>query len=296
MKQEMRIKLPEKRNIPATEIYIKTYIKKAPLGQRDILVMVPGGPGNDHSTYDALDNSMAKTLLPYVDILLFDPRGCGKSKKSLAEHCTLERYIEDIESIREHFKISSQHFILFGQSYGAIAALGYAVKYPEKLKKLILISGAASSEFLKEAQQNLLKKGTPEQKKWGEKIWAGAFPESPEQVAEYYEIMGPLYSHYFKPAVTTTIPTLTYNVEVLNLGFKKFLREFDYRPELSKVKCKTLILWGEDDWIADKKQATIIHNGITDNELVIFKHCSHLFWVDQFEKFMQKIIEFLVNK
>lgn len=287
----MTLKLPARKNIPATEVYIKIYTTSGQLGLRDILVMVPGGPGNDHTTYDVSDNSIANTLLPYVDIILFDPRGCGQSEKSLAEYCTLEHYIEDIESIREHFKISSRQFVLFGQSYGAIAALGYAVKYSEKLKKLILISGAASSEFLQEAKQNLLRIGTPEQIKWGEKIWAGAFTGSAEEVVEYYETMGPLYSYYFKPGAST--PTLTYNVEVFNLGFSKFLKEFDYRPQLSQIKCKTLILWGENDWITDKNQAAILHEGIAGSELVIYKHCGHLFWVDQFEKFMKKIIEFL---
>lgn len=291
MKQEFMIKIPARKNAPETSIYIKTYTKSGHIGERDTLIMMPGGPGNDYTTYDSPDNSIARNLFPYVDIILFDPRGCGNSEKSSPEYCSLQHYIDDVENIREYFKISSNYFMIFGQSYGAIAALGYAIKYPSKLKKLILIGGAASSEFLQEAKQNLARIGTPEQQKWGERIWAGTFTDSPEEVAEYYETMGPLYSVSFKPDMPT--PSITYNVDVLNLGFSKFLKEFDYRPELSRIKCKTLILWGEDDWIADKKQAVIIHNGIAGSELIIYKHCGHLFWVDQWEKFMNKMIEFL---
>ena len=46
-------------------------------------------------------------------------------------------------------------------------------------------------------------------------------------------------------------PPLTYNVDVLNFGFGDFLKKFDFRPALKNVNCKTLILWGADDWISD---------------------------------------------
>lgn len=284
------IQLAARNGIPATSIYAEIHTKNGILGQRNILILVPGGPGNDHTTYDSPDYSITKALTPYVDIILFDPRGCGASEKSSPKYCTLEHYIDDIENIREYFKIPASQFILFGQSYGSIAALGYAIKYAEKLKKLILVGGAASYEWLEEAKENLLRIGNSEQKKWGEKLWAGKFTGLPNEVAEYYETMGPLYSYTFKPGQPT--PSLTYNVEVFNLGFTQSLREFDYRPHLSKVTCPTLILWGEEDWISDKKQAVIIHKGITHSELVIYSQCSHLLWIDQWQKFVNKMLEY----
>ncbi len=288
----MMIQLAARKNVPETSIYIKQYIKSK-LGERDILLMVPGGPGNDHTTYDSAFNSIAQALFPLVDIILFDPRGCGSSEKSATSYCTLDHYIEDIESIRAYFKIPQNQFILFGQSYGSIAALGYAIKYNTKLKKLILMGGAASSNFFTEAKENLLKRGTPEQQKLGEKIWTGTFTGSAKEVSEFYEIMGPLYSYTFKPGMSSDV-ALTYNVEVLNFGFSQFLKKFDYRSRLSQVKCRTLILWGEDDWISDKKQAKVINEGIRDSELVMYTQCSHLVWIDQWEKFLYKMNEFLV--
>lgn len=291
MKKETIIKLPARENVPETSIYTKMYTNSELV---DTLILVPGGPGNDHSMYDTPTHSIAKSLSAYVNVILFDPRGCGQSQKSSAQYCTLEHYIDDIEGIRKHFKIPPDRCVLFGQSYGSIAALGYAIKYSSKLKKLILIGGAASGEFLKEAKQNLLAIGTPEQIRFAEKLWNGTFTGSPEEVSEYYQIMGPLYSVSFKPGLPT--PSITYNVDVLNLGFGKFLKEFDYRSQLSQVTCTTLILWGEDEWILDRKQVDIIHQGIANSELVIFPHCGHLLWIDQWEKFLEKTKEFLTNQ
>lgn len=292
MKQEMIIKIAARKNVPETSISIIVYTKSGRLGERDAMIMVPGGPGNDYTTYDSPDHSIAKALLPYIDIILFDPRGCGNSEKSPTEFCSLEHYIDDIENIRDYFKIPFNQFVLFGQSYGSIAALGYAIRYHSTLKKLIIIGGAASGEFLKEAQENLLKRGNPLQKKFGEKIWTATFTGSPEEVSEFYEVMGPLYSYSFKPGAATDV-ALTYNVDVLNFGFGKFLKKFDYRPSLSQIKCQTLILWGEDEWIFDKKQINIIHSEIKNSKLITYQHCSHMLWIDQWEQFLQDIRDFL---
>ena len=285
------IQLPARKNVPSTSIYTKLYVKSK-LGERDILLMVPGGPGNDHTTYDSSFNSIAKALFSDVDIILFDPRGCGSSKRSAVHYCTLEHYIDDIESIRKHFNIPQDKFILFGQSYGSIAAFGYAIKYHQQLKKLILIGGAASGDFFQQAQENLLKRGTSAQQKLSEKIWTGTFNGSAAEVSEFYEIMGSLYSYTFKPGMSADV-ALTYNVDVLNLGFSQFLKTFNYRDHLFQVSCQTLILWGKEDWICDIQQAEIIHKGIRNSELIIFERCSHLVWIDQWEKFLNETTTFL---
>ena len=291
MKRETTIKLAARRDVPQVELYCQYYSKSGKLGARNVLLAIPGGPGNDHAIYDPPDHSMAKALFPYADILLFDPRSCGKSEITKTKYSSLDHYIDDIEAIRDHFKISPNKLIVMGQSYGSIASLGYAIKYPNHLKKLILIGGGASHEFFEEAQNNLSKIGTPKQQELAKKLWTGTFTGDPEENDEFFQAMTPLYQLTFKPGMPT--PPLTYNVDVLNFGFGDFLRKFDFRPTLKNVKCKTLILWGADDWISDKNQATIIHQGIKGSTLKIYSHCSHLLWLDQWDKFLADVTEFL---
>lgn len=287
----MMIKLPARKNIPSSSIFAEVHTTIGHLGQRDVLIFIPGGPGNDHAIYNPPDHSMAKILFPHADILLFDPRSCGKSEIAKSDYSSLDHYIDDIEAIREHFRISPDKLIILGQSYGSIAALGYAIKYPNSLKKLILIGGAASHEFLDEAKRNLNIIGTPKQQELAKKLWTGTFTGDPNENDEFFQAMTPLYQLTFKPGMPT--PPLTYNVDVLNFGFKHFLRKFDFRPTLKNVKCKTLILWGADDWISDKHQAKIIHEGIEGSILKIYSHCSHLLWLDQWEKFVEDVTKFL---
>lgn len=287
------INIPARQAIPKTQLYTQVYTESGNLGKRDVLIFIPGGPGNDHTACDYAEHSFAESLFPYVDVILFDPRGCGKSEKSAIEYCTLDHYIDDIEAIREYYNISPNQGVLLGSSYGSIAALGYSIKYQSKFKKLILIGAAASGEFIKEAKQNLKEKGTLAQQEMGGKILTGSFTLSPDVVSEYYETMGPLYSLSFKPGLPT--PAITFDFELVNLGFRTFLKDFDYRLKLPQVKYETLIITGEEDWIFDKNQAIIIYDGIAGSQLIVYQNCGHMIWIDQWEQFLTDIIKFIRN-
>ena len=70
-------------------------------------------------------------------IIMFDQRGCGKSKPmgELKENTT-KYLISDIEKLRKYLKIDS--WIVSGGSWGSTLALAYAQSYPKKVKALIL--------------------------------------------------------------------------------------------------------------------------------------------------------------
>jgi proline iminopeptidase len=70
-------------------------------------------------------------------IILFDQRGCGKSKPhaSLDENTTLD-LVEDLEKIRAYLEI--ENWVVFGGSWGSTLALIYAQTYPKQVLGLIL--------------------------------------------------------------------------------------------------------------------------------------------------------------
>ena len=70
-------------------------------------------------------------------IILFDQRGCGKSKPlGETKKNTTDNLVNDIELIRKELNIKA--WILFGGSWGSTLALAYAIKYPELVQGLIL--------------------------------------------------------------------------------------------------------------------------------------------------------------
>jgi len=290
MQQEQFVTLPLRATAPKTDLYVKIYSLTKELGNRDIMIMLPGGPGNDHSLYDANPHSIAKTLSKFVDIVLFDPRGCGNSQISELSYCSLDHYIDDIEALRIQLQISSDKLIVFGQSYGSIVALGYCIRYPHSMKKLFLIGGAASSEFESDAKKNIALKGTDEQKRMAEKIWTGTFQDSLD-LAKFYQVMGSLYSSTFDP--NQPVPPIESNIDILNFGWGNFLKNFDYREDLTRIECETLILWGEDEIFFDKKQIDFLVKHIKQCKLITFPNCGHLLWIDNWEGFIEHAISFI---
>ena len=71
------------------------------------------------------------------DIIQFDQRGCGSSKpfSELRENTTND-LVNDIEKLRENFKIDKWH--LFGGSWGSSLALIYAIKNSSRVMSLTL--------------------------------------------------------------------------------------------------------------------------------------------------------------
>ncbi|EQC50459.1 hydrolase, alpha/beta domain protein, partial [Bacteriovorax sp. DB6_IX] len=65
-------------------------------------------------------------------IILFDQRGCGKSKPfaELRENTTWD-LVSDIEKIREELSISK--WAVFGGSWGSTLALAYAPSHPDSV-------------------------------------------------------------------------------------------------------------------------------------------------------------------
>ncbi|MBB71218.1 MAG: prolyl aminopeptidase [Legionellales bacterium] len=70
-------------------------------------------------------------------IILFDQRGCGRSKPHASvENNTTAHLVEDMEKIREYLNIDA--WILFGGAWGATLALVYAETHPQNTNALIL--------------------------------------------------------------------------------------------------------------------------------------------------------------
>lgn len=195
--QEAFINLPNRPGIPTSKVFTKQYVQKT-LGDRSTVILLPGGPGNDMEIYDDPDRSIAHTFFQVADVILFDPRSCGKSEPCDIEMCSLDHYIDDVEAIRQYFNIMPERFFVFGQSYGSIVALGYATRYPMSLKKLLLIGGVVSSSFYDEAKANLAKIGTTEQIAFAEKLWNGTFDGSKQEIVDFYTLMSPLYMYSFE--------------------------------------------------------------------------------------------------
>jgi len=124
----------------------KIYIEECGSPDGIPVVFIHGGPGGGCDT----DNRRYFDPEKYR-IVLFDQRGCGRSKPHASlEENTTQHLIDDMEAIRESLDI--ERWMLFGGSWGSTLALLYAESFPEKVSAMILrgifLGRACDSEWL----------------------------------------------------------------------------------------------------------------------------------------------------
>jgi proline iminopeptidase len=100
------------------------------------VLLLHGGPGATHEYFEAFDSYLPKAGIEYY---YYDQLGSAYSDQpdepSLWD---LPRFVEEVEQVRKALKLDKSNFYLYGQSWGGILALEYALKYQQNLKGLII--------------------------------------------------------------------------------------------------------------------------------------------------------------
>jgi proline iminopeptidase len=280
--------------IPFNEGYIYCEISDYETITRtsNVMFVLSGGPGLSMLNYQ-IDPVLK--LRTQNHLVFLDPPGTGKSRKFTANNCNMEQYIECIECIRQFFDLKK--ITLLGVSYGTMVAIGYSLKYAKAIKSMVLVAGASSYHFLEKAKQNVLEHGSKEQYDLCNKLlWEGKFSCS-EEVANFFYILGPLYSKTLKKSgggsiLSDKLKQYDYPFALLNLAFSSDFWQFDYTKDLKNISCPVLILSGKEDWINDPFFAKIMGREI-EHSTVHILDSGHSILYDQPEAFYSLTSAFL---
>lgn len=260
--------------------------------RKPVCFILHGGPGSDHTSYlPELD-----PLTKYTQLVYMDYRGNGRSDYPDEGTYTIAQNVEDIEALRRYLGL--EKIILFGQSYGGIAAQSYGISYAENVEGLILLNTAAHHHAFDMAREELAKRGSREQIETAEKyLWDGKFPDN-ETFLEYYRIFAGIYTHKKKSAETfaryATREILSY--KALNRAFGGDLKTFDFLRDLHRISCPVLLIGGRHDWVTPIACTIEIAERLSDCKTVILEESSHSIFSDQYEETMKAITAFLSER
>lgn len=115
------------------------------------IIFLHGGPGV--FTRDLERDFFSKFTKLGYDVYLYDQPGAGFSDTLPLENYTVDRYIQDLEAIRQ--EIGAEKVILVGQSFGGVLATAYAGEYPDKVENLILTSPGELNELTESEKENV---------------------------------------------------------------------------------------------------------------------------------------------
>jgi proline iminopeptidase len=80
---------------------------------------------------------LAPALAGMATVVRWDQRGCGRSQRH--GPYTLDRFIADLDTVRH--RLGGPVVNLLGHSWGAMLALLYTLRHPDRVSKLIYVSG-----------------------------------------------------------------------------------------------------------------------------------------------------------
>jgi len=106
------------------------------------VLLLHGGPGATHEYLEACDSYLPAAGIEYY---YYDQLGSGRSDQpdepSLWD---LDRFVDEVEQVRQALGLDRDNFVLFGHSWGGILAMEYALHHQEHLRGLVISNMMAS--------------------------------------------------------------------------------------------------------------------------------------------------------
>jgi len=108
------------------------------------ILLLHGGPGINHLTFKCFEDYLPKDDFEFY---YYDQLGSYMSDHPNNEDLwTIDRFVDEVEQVRQLLNLNQDNFYLFGFSWGGILAMEYALKYQQHMKGMIVSSMQASGE------------------------------------------------------------------------------------------------------------------------------------------------------
>lgn len=118
------------------------------------VLLLHGGPGGTHECFEAFDS-----FFPAAGIEYYYYNQLGSYYSDQPDHPELwaiDRFVDEVEQVRKALGLNKNNFFLFGQSWGGILGLEYALKYQTQLKGLIIANMMSSIPAYNEYAEHVL--------------------------------------------------------------------------------------------------------------------------------------------
>lgn len=100
------------------------------------VLLLSGGPGASHEYMECFESFLPKEG---IEFYYYDQLATGFSDNpGDSSLFSLDRYVEELEQVRQALHLDNTNFYLLGHSWGGILAMQYAVKYQKNIKSLII--------------------------------------------------------------------------------------------------------------------------------------------------------------
>lgn len=267
------------------------------------VLLLHGGPGMTHEIYECFDGYFPQAHIEYY---YYDQLGSYYSDQpkdlSLWD---LDRFVEEVEQVRVALGLNEDNFYLYGQSWGGILAMQYALKYQAHLKGLIISNMVASIPQYMEYADKVLAPQLPSdilaEIMTYENAQDYSNPRYLELVTEYYYTKHVIRypQDQWPDPVVRGFKHLNPDVYVTMQGPSEFgikgdatLKSWDVTADLHKISVPTLSIGAKYDTM-DPEHMKWISTEVANGRFLYCPNGSHLSQFDDQKVFFTGLIKFI---
>jgi pimeloyl-ACP methyl ester carboxylesterase len=209
-----------------------------------------------------------------------DQIGFGKSDKPMLKY-RVGTYVDFLDKFMSELKIEKAHLV--GNSMGGWTAGLFAIKYPNRVEKIVLADAAGLTpkeiDFDRIYQLN---NSTRDEIRANLKlIFANPMYANNEALVDQF--------------MTQRIAVGDgYTINSLIESIKR--REDFLDARLGEIKKPTLIIWGKQDGLIPVTDGEKFNKGISGSSLTVFDNCGHVPQMEKAGDFNQTVLKFLTGK
>jgi proline iminopeptidase len=263
------------------------------------VLLLHGGPGGDHEFFESFESFLPQEGIEFI---YYDQLGSYNSDKPTDTALwTTERFVEEVEQVRQALKLDSTNFYLLGHSWGGILAMEYALKYQQNMKGLIVSNmmsscpayGAYNKDVLQKKMNpivvdsilNFEKTNTTSKPRYMELLLNNYYNKHVCQVYPFPEPVNRAFAH-----LNTQVYTIMQGPS--EFGISGRLALWDRTADLPKIKVPTLVIRGMNDTM-DPEFMKMMSEKFVNGSLVTCTNGSHCSMWDDQENYFKGLITFL---
>ena len=265
------------------------------------VLLLHGGPGATHEYFEAFDSYFPGVGIEYY---YYDQLGSAYSDQPKDKSLwTIDRYVDEVEQVRQALHLDKDNFCLLGHSWGGILAMEYALKYQQHLKCLVISNMVDSIPAYNDyAHKVLMPAMDPKQLAEVQKLEAEHRTDDPR----YMAILGPMHyeqhvlrmpeSQWPEP-VTRSFGHINQQIYTLmqgpsELGASGRLLNWDRSKDLHRITVPTLVIGAQYDTMDPKYMAGMAKK-LSHGQFLLCPKGSHMAMYDDQQTYFDGLIEFL---
>jgi proline iminopeptidase len=279
----------------------KVWTKRIGNNPKIKVLLLHGGPGATHEYFEAFDSWLPRAGIEYY---YYDQLGSAYSDQPKEpELWEIPRFVDEVEQVRAALGLTADNFVLYGQSWGGLLAIEYALAHPENLKGLVISNMMASIPAYNEyAKTVLMPAMDPEVLAEVQAIEAAKDYENPR----YMELLVPNFyeQHVLRmPAdqwpdpVNRAFAKLNHDVYIpmqgpSEMGAGGKLVDWDRSRDLPSIKVPTLVIGARYDTM-DPKYMEWMAKQLPNGTYLYCPNGSHMALYDDQSTYFEGLIKFL---